>query len=188
MSDIGTFVLNTIPAGAIVFGPKMKILYTNKRAENFFRRNRPPEEIAMLCGRIFDAISTDKVKEHFPGEIYLYKKLDGSSSNWVFRFHIHEKPEPYVAIFIIEETLSNKVNMNELRIQYRLTRRETDIVRRVLDGLKNVEIAEDLDISEQTVKDHLSNVYEKLSVKNRFELACALMGPSQPEVQSATVE
>ena len=181
MSDIGNFVLNTMPAGAIVFGPKMKILFTNKRAESFFRRHRPPEEISVLSGRIFDAISAGKVKEQFPGEIYLYKKLEGSSSNWVFRFHIHENPEPYVAIFIVEETLSNRTNMNELRLKYRLTRRETDIVRRVLDGLKNVEIAEDLEISEQTVKDHLSNVYEKLSVKNRFELACALMGPSQAE-------
>ena len=186
MSDIGTFILNAMPAGAIVFGPKMKILFTNKRAENFFRRNRPPEELTMLCGRIFDAISAEKVKEFFPGEIYLYKKLEGSSSNWVFRFHIHEKPEPYVAVFIVEETISNKFNMNEIRIQYRLTRRELDVVRRVLDGLKNTEIAEDLEISEQTVKDHLSKVYEKLGVKNRFELACALIGPAAAEVSSAT--
>ncbi|KPK45521.1 MAG: hypothetical protein AMK74_03230 [Nitrospira bacterium SM23_35] len=65
--------------------------------------------------------------------------------------------------------------MNEIRKQFRLTRRETDILRRVLDGLKNVEIAEELEISEQTVKDHLSNIYMKSGVENRFDLARLLM-------------
>jgi DNA-binding NarL/FixJ family response regulator len=65
--------------------------------------------------------------------------------------------------------------MNDIRKQFRLTRRETDILRRVLDGLKNVEIAEELEISEQTVKDHLSNIYMKSGVENRFDLARLLM-------------
>jgi len=30
--------------------------------------------------------------------------------------------------------MSNKINLNKARMQYKLTRRETDVVRRVLDG------------------------------------------------------
>lgn len=52
-----------------------------------------------------------------------------------------------------------------------LTPRETDVVRRVLQGRRNKEIARDLGISEGTVKMHLHNLYEKLSVTSRTELA-----------------
>jgi len=53
----------------------------------------------------------------------------------------------------------------------RLTSREAEIVRLVATGLRNAEIAERLSITEATVKTHLSNVFEKLEVRDRTELA-----------------
>jgi two-component system nitrate/nitrite response regulator NarL len=52
-----------------------------------------------------------------------------------------------------------------------MTPRETDVVRLVAQGRRNKEIARDLGISEGTVKMHLHNLYEKLSVSSRTELA-----------------
>lgn len=52
-----------------------------------------------------------------------------------------------------------------------LTPREADVVRCVARGRRNKEIARDLGISEGTVKMHLHNLYEKLSVSSRTELA-----------------
>jgi DNA-binding NarL/FixJ family response regulator len=60
-------------------------------------------------------------------------------------------------------------------MRFNLTRRETDVVRRVLDGFSNNEVSEDLGISGQTVKDHLSNIYIKCGVANRFGLVRTLM-------------
>ena len=55
-----------------------------------------------------------------------------------------------------------------------LTPREMEIVRMVAQGLRNKAIAEQLCISEGTVKVHLHNVYEKLGVEGRLELVlCA---------------
>ena len=51
-----------------------------------------------------------------------------------------------------------------------LTPRELEIVRMIVQGLRNKAIAERLAISEGTVKLHLHNVYEKLGVDGRLSL------------------
>ena len=52
-----------------------------------------------------------------------------------------------------------------------LTAREIEIARLVASGSRNKEIAQRLCISEGTVKIHLHNIYEKLKVSGRVELA-----------------
>jgi DNA-binding NarL/FixJ family response regulator len=53
----------------------------------------------------------------------------------------------------------------------RLTRRERDVIAAVLDGGSNKDIGRAFSLSEQTVKNHLSNIFDKLGVSNRLELA-----------------
>jgi two-component system nitrate/nitrite response regulator NarL len=52
-----------------------------------------------------------------------------------------------------------------------LTLREREIVSAIREGKSNKEIASKLSISEETVKRHLSNVYAKLGITSRLELA-----------------
>jgi two-component system, NarL family, nitrate/nitrite response regulator NarL len=52
-----------------------------------------------------------------------------------------------------------------------LTPRELEVVRTVVAGYTNKEIAQKFSISEHTVKNHLTNVFDKLGVYNRLELA-----------------
>jgi two-component system nitrate/nitrite response regulator NarL len=52
-----------------------------------------------------------------------------------------------------------------------LSPREREIVALVTQGFKNKELAEKLVISEQTVKNHMHNIFDKLGVSDRLELA-----------------
>jgi len=52
-----------------------------------------------------------------------------------------------------------------------LTPRERDLVRAVVAGRTNREIANELHLGEQAVKNVLSVVYQKCHVRNRLELA-----------------
>lgn len=51
-----------------------------------------------------------------------------------------------------------------------LTQREREIVRLIVEGASNKEVASSLNISERTVKGHLSNVFQKLGVADRLKL------------------
>jgi RNA polymerase sigma factor (sigma-70 family) len=59
-----------------------------------------------------------------------------------------------------------------------LTRREMEILRLVAEGLTNEEIGKKIFISEKTVKTHLTNIFDKLKVNNRFKAALLIMGQS----------
>ena len=54
---------------------------------------------------------------------------------------------------------------------YDLTSRERQIVAEIRAGASNKDIASKLAISEETVKRHLSNIYDKIGVSTRLELA-----------------
>jgi len=57
-----------------------------------------------------------------------------------------------------------------------LTRRERDVADLVTAGRRNRAIADALGISEGTVKMHLHNVYAKLGLESRTQLAMELSG------------
>ncbi len=58
-----------------------------------------------------------------------------------------------------------------------LSSKEREIVALVTQGYKNPDIAEKLAIAEQTVKNHLHDIYEKLNVTDRLELALYAISP-----------
>jgi two-component system, NarL family, nitrate/nitrite response regulator NarL len=66
------------------------------------------------------------------------------------------------------------------RRKFGLTPRELEIVSAVVAGYSNKEIAEYFKISEDTVKHHLSNVFDKLGVSTRLELALFAVNQSLP--------
>jgi DNA-binding NarL/FixJ family response regulator len=64
--------------------------------------------------------------------------------------------------------------------KFGLTPRELEIVAAVVAGYSNKEIAEYFKISEDTVKHHLSNIFDKLGVSTRLELALFAVNQSLP--------
>jgi DNA-binding NarL/FixJ family response regulator len=64
--------------------------------------------------------------------------------------------------------------------KFGLTPRELEIVSAVVAGYANREIAEYFKISEDTVKHHLSNIFDKLGVSTRLELALFAVNQGLP--------
>ena len=106
------------------------------------------------CGIVLKQTATDllikSIRKVYEGEIW----LDGKATAAVMRqFAAPTDPGP------------------RERDKPRLSNREREIVALVAQGFKNKEIAERMFISEQTVKNHLHNIFDKLGVSDRLELA-----------------
>jgi DNA-binding NarL/FixJ family response regulator len=77
----------------------------------------------------------------------------------------------------VVESLSQKYrgDRDSERDRKELSQREREVVGLVASGCRNKEIANKLFISEQTVKTHLSNIFQKLEISDRLELALYAM-------------
>lgn len=72
-----------------------------------------------------------------------------------------------------------------------LTKRETDVLTLVAEGLTNSQIGQTLGIGEATVRHHISRIYNKLDITNRVQAthrAEELNLIRLPEVQAPTVD
>lgn len=73
----------------------------------------------------------------------------------------------------IDRRISRQLFLGRSRLSHQdnLTPREEEIVRMLTHGLANKQIAHHLRISQSTVKNHISRIFEKLSVSSRTEAA-----------------
>lgn len=67
--------------------------------------------------------------------------------------------------------LSQKLGYTEPRRNFGLTQREIEVIGLVTEGCSNREVASRLSITEDTVKRHLTNVFDKVGMSTRLELA-----------------
>jgi len=73
--------------------------------------------------------------------------------------------------FLLDLVISTRpMKVQPSRGMARLTPRERDVVRLVIDGMRNQEIAQQLHLSEHTVRNYLIRIFDKLGVSSRVEL------------------
>ncbi len=78
-------------------------------------------------------------------------------------------------LYLINDLVStfkkqNNLTFIDLCVKYKITKREKEIIICLCEGKTNKEIAESLFITPITVRDHCSNIYRKIKVKNRTQL------------------
>ncbi|QUH19123.1 response regulator transcription factor [Alkaliphilus sp. B6464] len=122
----------------------------------------------------------------FNEDEYIFEALKYGASGYLLKDALPEKIaeairivynggaqiQPDVAVKVVEKFKSygKKHEVRDKRIED-LTEREIDIIRCVGEGKSNREIAKELFISEGTVKNHITNILNKLSLRDRTQLA-----------------
>ena len=68
-----------------------------------------------------------------------------------------------------QSSANPNANLDRILAQYKLSKRELEVLTLIAKGLSNKEIAEALFLSTNTVKTHSSNIFAKLEVKRRTQ-------------------
>ncbi len=76
----------------------------------------------------------------------------------------------------VMKRLTSLMNRNRVDITEEMTDREKEICSLMVKGLSNKQIAEALYISEGTVKNYISNIYDKTGIHDRVKLIIELKG------------
>lgn len=63
----------------------------------------------------------------------------------------------------------NDIDFEQIQTKMKISSREVDVLRLMVKGSSNREIAEELYISEHTVKNHITNIFHKLEVSDRAQ-------------------
>ena len=108
---------------------------------------------AGASGYLLKDTSQEKIIEAIRGT------LDGRSSI-----------DPHIAGKFLNQVASNQTQPAS-PLSEKLTERETDVIRLIAKGFNNGEIANQLHLSEGTVRNHVSAILEKLGVSDRTQAA-----------------
>ncbi len=72
---------------------------------------------------------------------------------------------------VVQQLAAVNSQPSQTRNRFGLTARETEIISFITQGCMNRDIASSLSITEETVKRHLTNIFNKVGMSNRLELA-----------------
>lgn len=161
LMDINMPLCNGINATRIIREelPQISILMltVNDTDEDLFEAIK-----AGAQGYLLKNLTPDELVQHIRGAYRGEVTLSGVMAGKIFKFFRENK------------TLIRKAEANgekDKTTKHFLTPREIEILQYVIRGLTNREIAGELCISENTVKNHLRNVMEKLHIQNRVQAA-----------------
>ncbi len=127
-----------------------------------------PVKVVLLAGGLNEKEATQSIrmgvkgiilKEMAPQLLISCLRKVYSGGQWMERHSFNKA---------INSMLQREGGMQE--VSNHLTSRELHLVKMVAEGFRNRDIARKLSISEDTVKRHLYNIYQKLSVENRPQL------------------
>lgn len=184
--------LQRTATGIAVFASTGKLLYLNGPARGFLVRGEPPAILAALsaqCGGVlrigaqtyrlsrlpWSAASLLRPFAEEDTALNSTEEAQGSTppvaSLWPERIQ-----HPQSATIVVLRPFHARTDLVRRLAQYGLSPRQSEIATLALRGLINGEIARQINISEQTVRDHFQEIYSRIGVHSRTELLARVLG------------
>lgn len=86
-----------------------------------------------------------------------------------------EGEPPGRMMVLVEKVIErHRINLEKARKKFDLSRRETEVVKHICQGLSNRDISDKLFISEYTVKDHIKKIMKTMNAASRSEIIAIL--------------
>jgi DNA-binding NarL/FixJ family response regulator len=102
---------------------------------------------------------------------YAYARRQLSDADWLRQFELGERLSFEEAELDAERIVLDLTDWCRSSLHSHLTRRETEVLQLLAEGLSNPEIATRLVLSRRTVDAHLRSIFDKLGVSTRTAAA-----------------
>ncbi len=110
--------------------------------------------------------------EHFVGVLSLFRNKgeEDFDHDDIFICDMFKKHLAYRIACYLESEISHGPTIEQLAVTYDFSPRELSIAQFLVKGYSSSDIADTLDISENTVKKHTSNIYKKAGIGSQIQL------------------
>ncbi|MGE3523591.1 MAG: response regulator transcription factor, partial [Candidatus Dadabacteria bacterium] len=144
-----------------------------KAIDGMIRDNAPDYIFVDNREREFD-VDVLTAEEGFNSRVILFTQSGGTEPDTEKIIHVNFETTTSELINIIKNGGSKKTpvrntSLNELEFR-KITKTEFKIIQLIAAGESNKEIARKLGSSEKTVKAHITSIFEKLGLNNRYQL------------------
>ncbi len=178
-SAVSEEIISNIDEAIILLDNSLRIIVMNKKSEDIFNNNQEKYK-----GDYFSKI----VLEHenvLNGINKLYLNEAINISYWVnFVNYDNFNTLMDIKISIVKDKFGDNIgflligkevkSIKHLKIMYKITDREVEVVQHIINGSTNKEIAQEIGVTLRTVKAHITNIYNKLGVNNKSHLLAFL--------------
>lgn len=144
--DLHESITSALNVGVIIMHIDGRLLYMNEKAKS------------ILKGRTLESL------------INQGSFKSGGNQRARGRYRVHIVPQMRQRVIVLEPFTERKDLCHKLS-EFGLTMRQVGVAMLVIRGFSNQEIADELNIMEQTVKDHLRVIFSKTRIHRRSELA-----------------
>ena len=169
---IGRDILSQVNDYVMVIGPDMKIFIINDSLSSVSGLKRDDSPISLFKSDTFVMNWLDengiKGQDFYNAKIIIRKENGDGIIPVKGRFTVirDEFKDKLGILFVGKES----EGMKQFRNRFRLTGREIEIIQALAAGKTNRIISSDLHISDNTLKAHITNIYNKINVNTRIEM------------------
>jgi DNA-binding CsgD family transcriptional regulator len=182
--------LEIMKLGALIFNMKGRLLYFNEAATTFFHPSvksaqNPyfplslPKEVTNLIYQTCNNHQTPSQDSELPNQTSL---VLGSKKLLLRCFPLGKlgssDQKSHLIVLVESSEMDSTVDVAGAGAKFNLSRREIEVLRLLCDGLSNRSIGEALFISEQTVKDHVKHIMQKMGVHSRNQVMAKFLNQS----------
>lgn len=177
-------VKSRLNPGILIFDSSNNLAFSNQAALEYLpglRRGRVPPEIMDLCL----ALRGRKRPRGRQNELAHCLVIDSASglpiSLRAFPLQEGSSGKAMTFVLVLVEKIVDRhladLDFKRIGHDYGLSKRETEVLELICQGLSNVDISGRLFISEYTVKDHIKKILNKMNLGSRSGIIASLLQP-----------
>lgn len=173
MHDIEKIITRRSAPGILIFNENSELAFSNAEASELLAaRQSLDEEARALCERVKASSGAGRGSQLTafcgggpPPDCAIRAFMLGGSD---------DKTKRHIVVLLEKVAERRTVDFESAKTKFRFSKRETEVLVLIHQGLGNRELSEKLFISEQTVKDHVRHIMRKAGVNSRAALIAVL--------------